>query len=244
MSAAASDLAGVAYWDEVWEAPTKTAFDSTNLYNRQLAALMRRFLEPVSKCGLILEAGCGDSIVTSFVADQGFRTAGIDYSEAGCDKFRRNAPGSMGYQADIFDPPAQLLGAADGVFSLGLVEHFTDTTATIAALARLVRPDGYVLTVVPNLRGTVGWLQKLLNRAAFDVHVPLAPSDLRAAHSDLEVIDADYMGGISYGVVNPGKSVLSRSVVGLLSRLSRIPLALKVPSVQAFAPYCYCLART
>lgn len=238
------DLAGVAYWDKMWSEAAKTRFDPDALANRDLADLIRRFLGPIPRGGMILEAGCGDSIVTAFVGEQGYQTAGIDYSHAGCEKFRRNAPFAAAHHADVFDPPLTLLGAADGVFSLGMVEHFDHTEDIIMALARLVKPGGYVLTVVPNMHGTVGLLQRLLNRAVYDIHVTLTPHDLRAAHRKLEVVDAGYLGIVSYGVVNPGPSFIARAIIGALARLSLPVMATGLRATSRFfSPYCYCLAR-
>lgn len=241
------DLAGVAYWDRIWAAPAKHSFDPAALANRPLADLIRRFLAPTPTGGLILEAGCADSVITAFVESMGYQTAGLDYSLAGCENFRRKSPRSAVYHADVFAPPPRLLESSDAVFSLGLVEHFSDTTGAIEALAKLVKPGGYMLTVVPNMHGSVGFLQKLLNRTAYDVHVPLTPQDLCAAHVGAEVMETGYLGCVSYGVVNPGQSLVSRVIVAVLARLSLGAMALdrifRLPRGRAFAPYCYCIAR-
>lgn len=240
MTHACRDLAGVSYWEKVWSAPTKPAFDPNARPNQQLAALLRRFLTHVPDRGLIAEAGCADSTIAPFLGSLGYCMAGIDYSEAGCAALLRSAPGSAVYHADIFDPPRQLIKAADAVYSLGLVEHFTDTAAVMGALARLVKPGGVLLTVVPNMHGTVGTLQRVLNRRAFEIHVALTPQDLVQA-SQFEVLQADYLGGAGYGVINPGDAWLSRAIVGALARMS--VLARDLPVSRAFSPHLFCLSR-
>lgn len=240
MTLGCRDLAGVSYWDKVWDAPSKNAFDPNARANKQLASLLQHFLCHVPDRGFIVEAGCADSTIAPFLSSLGYCTAGIDYSETGCVAFQRSAPGSAVYHADIFNPPRQLIKAADAVYSLGLVEHFTHTAAVIGALARLVKPGGFLLTVVPNMHGTVGTLQRILNRRAFEVHVALTPQDLVRA-SQSEVLQADYLGGAGYGVINPGDAWLSRAIVGALARVS--VLARDLPVSRAFSPHLYCLSR-
>jgi SAM-dependent methyltransferase len=234
------DLAGKAYWDDVWSAPAKPAFDPATRSNRPLVGLLDRFLGHVPPGGSVIEAGCADSVVTPYIHDRGFRTAGLDYSEEGCAKFRRSSPQSSVTCADIFAPPPDLLGQADAAFSLGLVEHFTDTGSVIAAIGRLVKPGGVVLTVVPNMHGTVGFLQKLLNRRAFDVHVPLTPEQLVAAHDGV-IIEAGYLGSAGYGVINHGYKLIPRATVSILARGSL--LAQGLPVSRAFSPHAYCMVR-
>ena len=55
-----------------------------------------------------------------------------------------------------------------------------------------------------------------------DFHVLLTLLDLKVAHFGIELIEADYLGSVNFGVVNLGASVASRVVVGLLTRLSPI----------------------
>jgi SAM-dependent methyltransferase len=48
--------------------------------------------------------------------------------------------------ADLFAPPPHLLAQFDVVVSFGVVEHFDDTAACVAACARLVKPGGLMVT--------------------------------------------------------------------------------------------------
>lgn len=247
MAVRMNDLAGTDYWNRVWAAEAKPAFNPEAIENRALVRLLRRFLATAPKGGLIIEAGCADSVVMPYIHGLGYRTAGLDYSEPGCDKFRLASPLSEAHCCDIFDPPGYLLGRSDAIYSLGLVEHFTDTREVIDALARFLKPVGTMLTIVPNMHGTVGALQKCLNRRAFDVHVALTPRDLRHAHSGLSATEYGYLSPVGYGVVNHGYKPLPRAVVGFLSRASMPLLALderhRLPRTRMFSPHAYCIAR-
>lgn len=248
MGARMNDLAGADYWDRVWAADAKPAFNPDAIENRALVRLLKRFLASVPKGGLVIEAGCADSVIMPYIHGLGYRTAGIDYSEPGCDKFRLASPLSEAHCCDIFDPPRYLLGSADAIYSLGLVEHFTDTREAIDALARFLKPGGFMLTIVPNMHGTVGFLQKRLNRKAFDVHVALTPRDLRHAHSALSATEYGYLSPAGFGVVNHGYKPLPRAIIGVLARLSNLALTIderrRLPRTRALSPHCYCVAHT
>lgn len=240
MNTTAQDLTGVGYWDEVWSAPPKPAFDPKARCNKTLVRLLDRFLSHVPPGGTVLEAGCGDSVVAAYIHGLGFRTTGIDYSEIGYERFRRSSPMSTAILGDIFNPPSCFANGFDAVFSLGLVEHFADTARPVRAISQMVRPGGVLLTVVPNLRGSLGFLQSLINREALDLHLMLTPAQLAEAHAD-EVLSCGYLGGMGYGALNPGRRFLPRAIVGLLARASLI--AQDAPVSRTFSPHLYCLAR-
>jgi SAM-dependent methyltransferase len=193
-----------------------------------------------------MEVGCADSVILPFIHSLGYRTVGIDYSQVGCDKFAAQSPGSRVVCADMFSPPQDLIGSVDAVISMGLVEHFSDTGAAVAALAGFLKPGGIMLTVVPNMYGTVGLLQRSLNRAAYDVHIRLTPDDLARAHAGLNDVRAGYLSAMGYGVVNHGYRWPGRGIVGALARVSnmvaRLDSRLALPRTQAFSPHCYCTA--
>jgi SAM-dependent methyltransferase len=61
------------------------------------------------------------------------------------------------HQADLLDPDLDI-GQFDLVYSLGLIEHFSDFADAVAAHARLVKPSGVLVLGVPNYRGLNGWV--------------------------------------------------------------------------------------
>jgi SAM-dependent methyltransferase len=229
--------------------------------DRKLASLLQRTLDGLPEGSVVLEAGCADSTILIYVSSElHFQVAGIDYSPNGCDRFRQRLA-EAGVAAhveccDLFDPPQALLGKFDALLSFGLVEHFTDTERVIRALAGFVRPGGRMLTLVPNMRGAVGWVQRLAGPAIFAVHEALSPSDLATANrtAGLSVIEADYMLPIGFGVVNyhePASRlvfVLRRVMVGVLARLSHALWAIderlvRLPKSGWLSPYSYCIAE-
>jgi hypothetical protein len=192
-----------------------------------------------------MEAGCADSVVLPYVATLGHRIVGVDYSEVGCRKFRSRVPSAQVECCDIFAPPVHLTSSADALFSIGLVEHFTDTRACVEALVALVKPGGRLLTIIPNMHGAVGLAQKLLDRSIYDVHVRITPAELTRAHGSLRVIECAYLMPANFGVVNPGRSATAQRIVTNLARASNAVcrVAPRLPATRAFSPYVYCLAE-
>jgi hypothetical protein len=102
-----------------------------------------------------------------------------------------------------------------------------------------------------------GLVQSAVAPSIYKVHVPLNLAELRAAHvaAGLEMIEADYLLPVGFGVVNylePQSGEIrrfaNRAVGFALARLSwgawfvdsRIRA---LPKTNLFSPYIYCIAR-
>lgn len=246
----------VGYWDEFWRRASGDTSDS--YYRRRLDRAFAKFLTPLATPGMsLLEVGVGGSeYLPYFHRRFGFQVGGIDYSEIGCDSARKllaatGTPGDI-RQADMFAPPADLLGQADVVISMGLVEHFTETATAVAACAAFARPGGLVITVIPNMKGLYGMLFKVFNRAAFDTHVPLDLADLMRAHRDcgLSGVSGEYLLGLP-GVVDGARYEpvrLRRYLRKLVHPCSKIYWAMEekgygIPENSFSSPYMICVAH-
>lgn len=261
------DKAGKAYWDKNWSLLPPELLDLRdrrlrNEINQRFHELFAGVLKRGRDVGKrLLEVGCARSIwLPYFALEHGLEVAGLDYSEDGC----RQSEAVLAHAgvegkvvcADMFDPPTALVGAFDYVFTLGVIEHFTDTAGTVSALGRYLRPGGRVITVVPNMQGTTGALQKLLDPDVYDTHVALDPTDLKRAHeaAGLEVERCSYFVATNYYVVNAlrrkgsafypairlSSALLGRASMGVwqMERLFG-----RLPAVRAFSPYVVCVAR-
>jgi SAM-dependent methyltransferase len=185
---------------------------------------------------------------------------GLDYSSIGCEQtqeiLRRTGYEGEIVHADLFDPPPQLIGLADVVFSWGLVEHFTDTAAVAAALHRLARPGGRVITVVPNMAAAAGRLQRWINREIYDLHVPLDRGHLLSAFESVaaKVEFCDYFMPVNFWVVNPGPTADRRlgrlkAMVYACAKLITVGawqletrFRTRLPSSRTFSPYIVCVS--
>jgi SAM-dependent methyltransferase len=207
------------YWDSSWQAEARLpeAFDPTvsglrGLFRRQFHAFFVEHLRDIAPPGSsLIEVGCGRSQLLPYFSSRfGLRVSGLDYSEIGCEKARRilqreRISGEI-FCGDLWTFDAFPAPGFDVVFSFGLVEHFEDTAGVIRGLARFVRPGGAVLTLIPNMLGSVGALQRALSREIYDIHVPLSAAVLARAHAEagLSVQTSGYLLPAHFGVCNPG----------------------------------------
>jgi 2-polyprenyl-3-methyl-5-hydroxy-6-metoxy-1,4-benzoquinol methylase len=263
------DKAGQEYWDKLWEAgalPEPIDSRCSRLSNYPNRRLHERFVAAFSSRptqGLqLLEVGCARSAwLPYFNREFGFRVAGLDYSETGC-KQARQVLSDAGVEgeivcADFFSPPEALLARFNVVVSFGVVEHFEDTAACLGALARFLQPGGLLITVIPNMAGWVGTVQKALNRPVFEIHVKLDAPILAQAQrrAGLDEIQCEYFLSTGFGVLNlNGLSSDSLSwwvKHAILASLSRLSLLIwwleqqfgEFPANRYTSPYVICVAQ-
>ncbi|MFM7217525.1 MAG: class I SAM-dependent methyltransferase [Bacteroidota bacterium] len=231
---ATTDKAGEDYWSSFWKsaqqlpAAASLSGKSDNAYlTRQYDAFYSSiFKKKAEEKKRILEIGCGNSVWLSFFQKEyGFQVFGLDYSEFGCEQTRKilERDGCTGEirRCDLFAPPADWLGTFDVVCSFGVVEHFTDTAEVIRSISRFLKPGGILITTIPNLNGPTGWLQKVLYRQVYDIHVVMDKQQLNAAVSKagLSEMTSSYFCTLSFGVALEtagGKPVHYKSIKKML----------------------------
>lgn len=263
------DKAGKQFWDELWdelalpEAVDPRSTRLGNLFNRRVDALIRRILANMSTEGLsLLEVGCGRSAwLAYFHREFGFDVSGLDYSDIGCDQARlilanAGVPGDI-VRGDLFSPPEHLLESFDVVWSFGVVEHFVPTSTCVRACGALLKSGGTMITVVPNLTGVPGALQRMLSRSIYDVHVPLRAEQLALAHREagLSLVECGYFLSSGFGVLRPGADnppPLSQRIKGRGLRLLEggsvatwwlEDRTRQLPATRRFAPFIVCIAE-
>jgi 2-polyprenyl-3-methyl-5-hydroxy-6-metoxy-1,4-benzoquinol methylase len=224
------DLAGKTHWDNLWHHDNRPVyrdvFSSGHFYRimrypfihlfNLLSSHVKETLSP--HCSL-LEIGCGGSQwLPAFAKRFGVHVCGIDYSEQGCELARAmlddaGVEGTI-VKADLFDPPEEMIEGYDCVVSFGVLEHFSDTRACLGAMSAFLKPSGLMVSVIPNMRGVVGWLQKTIDPHVYDKHIPLSLEEVREAHyeSGLKPIFCNFVLPAHLGVVN--RSRLKKNVFG------------------------------
>lgn len=254
------------YWDAQWQEgllpravnprdhslKNETALRFDALFREVFAAT-----RPPHDASNLIELGCARSAwLPYFSKELGFSVAGIDYSAAGCDQAkailaREEVEGNVTL-ADVFRPPLQLLNRFDYVVSFGLVEHFDPTHECIGSCSAFLNPGGTMVTVIPNLNGLVGRLQKWLGRDVYDLHIPLDVEALRRAHelAGLNVLRCEYFCFSNFGVLNLNR--LRGSFLGLwfcrgLNALSAATWILerigaRLPANGMTSPYVVCVS--
>jgi len=265
-----TERVGKDYWDLSWRAEGQLpdTFDPAvrgvrGLFRRQFHRFFVEQLAPLaSPEATLIEIGCGRSQLLPYFAQHfGLRVAGLDYSAVGCEKARRilERDGITGdiFCGDLWTFDAFPAPGYDIVFSFGLVEHFEDTPAVIRRLARFARPGGAVLTLIPNMRGAVGALQKMLSRKIYDIHVPLSAADLARSHVEagLSLQAGGYLLPAHFGVCNPGthlngggmssrgRDLAYRGAIAFSTALLGVhEKIVPLPASELLSPYAFVLA--
>jgi 2-polyprenyl-3-methyl-5-hydroxy-6-metoxy-1,4-benzoquinol methylase len=251
------------YWNSLWNSESRVpdAFSSSgNILNRAYRAEMHEFyVRQLASCKekRIFEIGCGRSqLLPYFAMEHHFEVSGIDYTEAGCtaarailDKYKIS--GEI-LNRDLWHPWSDDRTFSGVVLSCGVVEHFEDTAGVIEAMAKWGDAQSEMITMIPNMRGTVGTFQKWLAPDLFAIHVPLSKGALEIAHTKagLDVVDSGYLCVAHYGVCGLGGNAHSsiRKVI-LLSLIAASTVAqfidrwVKLPRSELFSPYIYVRAR-
>ncbi len=205
----ATDIAKVDHWESVWkDTGAVPGFSSLNYYDSRLATVFR----PLAARGsTVLEIGCGGSRWVGFFARAlGCETWGIDYSEEGLRITAQNTADCRNVRlvkGDFFDGMLLPREHFDFVYSLGFIEHFTETAVVTRRVMNLLRSGGKVMSLIPNFAGPYGALQKRVNRATFEKHVVMDRPELDRAHvaAGLQPVRAaHYFGCFGPGVVDYG----------------------------------------
>jgi SAM-dependent methyltransferase len=260
------DKAGRSYWDGVWatgEAPAAHDPRDRRILNYpmlQIDAFMRPSLESAAANGgrQLMEIGCARSQwLPYFAREFGFAVTGLDYSERGCEQEREvlAKAGVTGEVvcADLFDAPAALRDRFDVLWTNGVLEHFDDTAGTLRAFASFVKPGGLLISLIPNMRGAVGAIERVLGPSTYRIHVPLSLQQLTQSHvlAGLNVQRCEYVMSNNFGVlaVSPSERFypLRVLVMRVLRRLSLLVWMFErrfgqLPVKPLLSPYLICIA--
>lgn len=132
------------YWEGLWS-PMLTR-EAIKRGDRFVTAETRRVLPGGAR---VVDAGCGIGATVCGLADAGYDAIGIDFAEDAVARIRSLVPELQIEVADVRALPFED-GSLDGVWSLGVIEHFYDGFAPlIAETERVLRPGGYLFLTVP-----------------------------------------------------------------------------------------------
>lgn len=204
-----TDLADVKHWDEIYRNSHSV---SSRRYPKgyEELTLEHVLLREISRCDAksLLEVGCGNSFWLPYLATKtGAIVSGVDYSEEGCKLARQHlaaggVPGRV-FCADLFQANRDEIGQHDFVFSLGVVEHFTDLNGVLSKLLEFVNPGGVLFTEVPNILSIHGALSWIWQPQLLAKHKLVSRRHLVNAYKllGMENIRAGYFGLFSLNIV-------------------------------------------
>lgn len=208
------DLADKAFWDHAYGSKSHSLsigwkpklYESLSIEHILLTEIKR--YRPKT----ILEVGCGNSQWLAYLARvENVNVSGIDYSEKGCElaakRLEINDINGIIFCEDFFNIDLKMIGRYDFVYSLGVIEHYSDPYEVIDKLMAFVKPGGVLLTEVPNLdRSIHGLLMKVWQPSIFYKHKPLSKDELINIHKKLGLVNVRgyYIGLFSLGLVSWG----------------------------------------
>jgi len=174
-------LTDLAYWEENWwkrQRPRRLRLYRD--FDFETVGLLRRVAGEGR--ARVLEVGGGGSRVLPYLRRKfGYVVFGSDFSLRGCLLLRANLAlqgVEGGVVCEDFLLSSLLPETFDLVYSSGLIEHFDDTRAAVAAHLQLVKRGGRVVLIVPNLQGIQGRILKHLAPPLWDRHRALGPAEL------------------------------------------------------------------
>ncbi len=148
--------AGVAFGNEFMSRSLEQQIAHCDHY--ELSGYFKKWLPEYQP---VLEAGCGSGRWVAWFVKNGWRAAGLDWSEACCSRARQEIAGARFEVGDMRDMPFED-GEFGAIVSLGAVEHTQEgPMQSLQEYFRVLRPGGIAVITVPCL-GPVRGLRRLL----------------------------------------------------------------------------------
>jgi SAM-dependent methyltransferase len=169
-------LTDEAHWDSYWQGldtlPIEVKYDGPSSTGAILEVLDRFAGSPTRRSILEIGGAPGGFLVHLWRRFDHHVTV-LDNSPVGVALTRRNfklleVPGNVMHR-DLFQTePA--IPQFDVAYSLGLIEHFADTTSVVRAHLAYVKPGGRLIIGCPNFLGVNGAVLRRLSPAMLDWH--------------------------------------------------------------------------
>jgi SAM-dependent methyltransferase len=165
------------FWDEYWSKvslPVEVRHGQT-LYLDEILNVFDRFL-PHTEGASVLEIGGAPGQYVAYVCQgTGADPHVLDVSPIGChmtsENFRLLGISGAVHLGDMFDDTLSLsLPKFDIVFSLGLMEHFSDLEGVVERHLRLLKPGGILMLGCPNFLGVNGIFLRRMMPDLYSVH--------------------------------------------------------------------------
>jgi SAM-dependent methyltransferase len=140
----------------------------------------RMWARGMGRKGRALEIGCGEGWMLAALRDEGWETVGLERS-AETAEFATRVQGLKVVVGELDALKSE--GGFDLIFMHHVLEHLPDMMAALRLCASLLKPDGVLLVIVPNV---ASWQFQVSGRHWFHLDVPrhivqLAPATLTEA---------------------------------------------------------------
>lgn len=246
------------YWDSIYKEQQPLTnyklIDYDQLLNFNFKKILNR-IKHFYDGGEILEIGAGSSDWLISLANELDHSGctGLDYSEKGCEQLLSKSQNVSidieVVQADMFNPPKQMINRFDFTFSMGVLEHFSNLPEVLISCSKFSKINGLHFALIPNMSGLIGLLTKWLNKDIYNLHIPHDLKSFKRGHQNagLEIIYSDYFCSQNFGVLSaskPKKSYFNIKyltygffmILGLLMTVFE-KYIFNLPSSKFFSPY-------
>jgi SAM-dependent methyltransferase len=140
------------YWDGHWASRLRDK--DVKRADPFVVEWTKRFLKPGSK---VLDGGCGLANTVWGLKAAGYDAWGVDYAADTVKAVNRIAPELQVMEGDVHALPFDD-GSLDGVWSLGVIEHFpSGYDGILSEMRRVLRPSGYAFVTVPAMSPVRRW---------------------------------------------------------------------------------------
>ena len=140
------------FWTKHWERYFKDSTYYSQDFRKSFPVRVTK--KHLSKNSCVIDAGCGSGSVTIGLAQEGYKSIGLDFSEKTIGKLQQIAtgPNMQFIHDDVFQMESIDDGVIDGYWSLGVIEHFWDGYDDILFQAhRVLREDGMLFLTFPTI---------------------------------------------------------------------------------------------
>ncbi len=223
-----TELTDNEYWDNYWSGYKLPAVVEMKPGNQVMNAQLRTldlFLSADPGNSILEIGGAPGQYLAYFAKKYGFKASALDYSATGCELTRKNFE-LLGldvtvYQQDLLSIDGTL-PLFDIVYSMGVVEHFTDLELVIGKHLDLLKPGGLLIIGVPHFIRVFSPLLKTLAPKTMSGHC-LDSIDIQNWTSferkyNLDILFKNYIGGFEPLLI---KSVVNQEIENTGSRIKQ-----------------------
>lgn len=115
-----------------------------------LPKIEKNFLSKISNKSEILDAGCGTGYLTNWLGKKGYKTIGVDSSEAGIKLAKKNQNKNSEFMySDLDKLEDQFSNKFDAVFCLEVIEHSFSPRSLVDSLEKMTKKNGYIFLSTP-----------------------------------------------------------------------------------------------
>lgn len=228
------ELSTLSYWNDIHKTNISRFYPNPSKYlmHFELNTIFNKYL-PKDKGKKLIEMGCGKSIwLPYFFKTFGYKVFGLDYSVEGCRLAsffmkRSQAEGEIICRNFLNFRDKNYLGQFDFLISFGVVEHFESPAEIICLFLDYLKSGGKIITIVPNMKGFLGKIQKIIDGKIYFTHKIFSLKDLIEFHKlfGLKIIYSSYIDFLDLSMINFSKfSPSNQKLIGRLITAFNLPV--------------------